>query len=670
MMPAKNKIFVLFLLLCISAVIFLAFVDFTPEPSSLTAEEQQEDSRESSLGEERTNTEDERELKRKERVEAWLQKLTLEEKVGQMFMPQLEMVDGQDTTSMNEALQQKIQQYHLGGVILFEKNIQGVEEVVQLNYQIQEQAVSIPLFISIDQEGGNVRRIPGGTNMPGNMALGATQDRNLAYETGRILGTELHALGVNMNFAPSLDVNNNPSNPVIGLRSFGADPDLVSKLGVSYIQGLQDAQIISTAKHFPGHGDTDVDSHLGLPVVNFDRERLEEIELYPFRQAIEQGVDVVMTAHMTFPRIDNTHYISKKDGSQITIPATLSYKILTELLREELGFKGVIVTDSFLMKAISEHFGEQEAVLKAIQAGVDIILMPGDLEASFHHVVQAVKAGEVTEERIDQSVRRILELKAKYNLLPDVAEAPSQLQGDIQEKLEHALQIIGNEEHRLVEQQVSQQAVTLLKDAEQALPFSPAPDDQLLIIAPSELTAQRLLNELDNLQSGVVQGLPPTTDTAEEGQSFSWQGAAETLIYAGDELPESWVEQLNQAQYVLLATHNLTQMDEDHPLVSRFKEILNTLNEQDKTYMWMALGTPYDILMAQQAKAYMAIYGAQSPNIQAGLNALFGQAEISGQLPVAIPHSLDSSAIEESEEDEKGENEPPLYPSGSGIAVE
>lgn len=265
--------------------------------------------------------------------------MTVSEQVGQMLMPDIRQWNGQVTTAVNEGVKRSIHDQDLGGLILFDKNIVDARQVTTLTHDLQMEAGDIPLFLGIDQEGGVVKRIPGGTNLPGQMALGATGDTTLAEAAGRLTGEELKALGLQVNFAPVLDINSNPDNPIIGMRSFSSDPDLVTRLGLAEIQGLRQSGVIAGVKHFPGHGDTVVDSHLGMPVLSHDRERLDAVELKPFRSAIDNGVEMIMTAHIAFPAVDNEHVTSLKDGSSVPIPATLSKKVLTGLLRGSLDIK-------------------------------------------------------------------------------------------------------------------------------------------------------------------------------------------------------------------------------------------------------------------------------------------------------------------------------------------
>ncbi|WP_405157523.1 beta-N-acetylhexosaminidase [Paenibacillus sp. FSL H8-0283] len=333
-----------------------------------------------------------------------LNDLTLGQKVGQLLMCGFhsQHADGQIT--------RLIRDYHVGGVIYFRRNVESVDQLTRLSAELQEMAAeagALPLMISVDQEGGMVARIDqeGMTQVPGNMALGATGNAEYTLECAQILGRELKNIGIDMNLAPVVDVNNNPLNPVIGVRSYGEHAESVAAHGVAAITGYQSQGIAATAKHFPGHGDTAVDSHLGMVTVPHDRNRLEQMELLPFRKAIEAGVDAIMTAHVMFPSIEPE-----------PIPATLSYKVLTGLLREEMGFEGIIITDCLEMHAISKPYGVAEAAVRAVEAGADLILVSHTLQdqvAALEAIVEAVRTGRISEEVIHQAVERIMTWKRK-----------------------------------------------------------------------------------------------------------------------------------------------------------------------------------------------------------------------------------------------------------------
>jgi beta-N-acetylhexosaminidase len=336
-----------------------------------------------------------------------IRKMTLPEKIGQMLIVG---VPGKKITYHTDFI---INNYMPGGIILFGYNLGNLEDIKKYLSEIQQRAVTkynIPLFISIDQEGGRVKRITDGvTQFPGNMAFGVADNESFTYDSARITGVELRSLGINMNFAPALDVNNNPLNPVINTRSYGSDVKVVSRLGSAYVKGLQAAGCISVGKHFPGHGDTDKDSHLTLPVINHDINRLGKIEFPPFREAINSGLEAIMTAHISFPKILNDN-----------MPATLSRKFLSEILRGELNFGGVIITDDMEMNAVSKTIDLGDGAVKSILAGADIILVSThgkSIETISNVIRKAVDDGKIPVNRIDESVKRIIELKLRYNII-------------------------------------------------------------------------------------------------------------------------------------------------------------------------------------------------------------------------------------------------------------
>jgi beta-N-acetylhexosaminidase len=345
--------------------------------------------------------------------------MSLEEKVGQLFVAQVygtaaDQTDVRNTRAYGvDTPAEVVARYHLGGVVYFADNITAPEQVTRFSAGLQA-ASGVPLLISVDQEYGRVARFgPPVTQFPGAMALGAAGDPALARQAAAVGGRELKALGVGLNYAPDADVNVNPANPVIGVRSFSSDPQLAADLTAAQVTGYQEAGIAATAKHFPGHGDTAVDSHTGIPVVGHTREEWERIDAPPFRAAVAAGVDVVMTGHIVVPSLD-------PGGT----PATLSAPILTGLLREELGYDGVVTTDALNMAGVRQKFGDAEIPVLALKAGADQLLMPQDLETAYRAVLKAVRNGEISEVRIDRSVERILKLKKKVGAVEAAAFVP------------------------------------------------------------------------------------------------------------------------------------------------------------------------------------------------------------------------------------------------------
>ena len=552
-------------------------------------------------------------------VENALQGMSLEEKVGQMMMPDFRKWKDKDVTEMLPEIEQLVKRHHIGGVILFRENTVTTEQTVKLTHAYQDAAEKYGLFIAIDQEGGSVTRLQSGTAMPGNMALGAARSAELAEQVGRVIGSELAALGFNMNFAPVLDVNNNPDNPVIGVRSFGENPQLVADLGIAYLNGLQRSNIVATAKHFPGHGDTDVDSHLGLPEVAHDKTRLHQVELHPFKQAINSGVDALMTAHVTFPEVDDTRVISRKDGKPIALPATLSPKVITGLIRGELGFEGVVTTDAMNMLAIADPFGPVDAAVRAIQAGVDVILMPMDLADVTDGVLKAVQTGQITEERINQSVRRIIALKVKRGIVK--AEEPT----EVQTLIHHAGQIVGSLAHRQVEAKAAARSVTLVKNKNGILPLSLADRKKIIVIGTSyteELAQAILAHHADTV----------TLKLTEPGLT-----------------PEQWA-QLDEADIIIMGSYSSNR--QTRLSTTRTMRMYNEIiRKYDKPVIAVAIRNPYDIMGYPEADAYLAQYGFGAASFAATAAILFGKAAPVGKLPVTIPA-------------EKGGT---LYPYGTGL---
>ncbi|MGI6120380.1 MAG: beta-N-acetylhexosaminidase [Desulfosporosinus sp.] len=337
--------------------------------------------------------------------------MSLEEKIGQLVMV------GVDGYENNENSQQLIKKYHVGGIVLLQKNVKDANQMLSLVNSLKEtnSVHKIPLFLAIDEEGGRVSRMPVEfTKIPSSHRIGELNNSELSYRLGGIIGEELKSFGLNMNFAPVLDVNSNPQNPVIGDRAFGDEPNLVSKLGIQTMKGLQMQNIISVVKHFPGHGDTAVDSHIGLPIINHDIDRLNNLELVPFYKAIESKVDAIMLAHILLPKIDTEH------------PASFSQIIISEILRTKMSFDGVIITDDMTMGAIENNYDIGEAAVRSINAGSDIVLVCHDFvkkEAVIQAIKTAAQMGIISPERIDQSVYRILVLKRKYALTDKTVES-------------------------------------------------------------------------------------------------------------------------------------------------------------------------------------------------------------------------------------------------------
>lgn len=342
--------------------------------------------------------------------------MTLREKIGQLFIVNLELLDTgkgnyYEHQEFTEEMAGNLNLYKPGGVIFFARNMADREQTRKLVCDLQENT-KIPLFISVDEEGGSVARIGNNTNMrttrfPTMEVIGATQGEEYAYTMGATIGSEIRELGFNLNFAPVADVKTNSFNTEIGDRSFGDDPEKVASLVKEMVKGMQQQDISATLKHFPGHGDAGKDSHQGPVNVENDLNRLRSVEFLPFRAGIKAGADCVMVTHLSISRVTGT-----------VEPASMSSLIIEQILRQEMGFQGIAITDAMDMGAITEVYEPGEAAVKAIQAGMDVVLMPVDLEEAYNAVLEAVKEGEISEERINESVSRVIRTKVKRSIIP------------------------------------------------------------------------------------------------------------------------------------------------------------------------------------------------------------------------------------------------------------
>lgn len=533
--------------------------------------------------------------------------MTLEEKLGQMMMPDFRYMNGQNVTQLLPEVERMIRSYHIGGVILFRENIVSTEQSTALIEQMQRVSNKYKLLMTIDQEGGSITRFQAGTDMPGNMALGATRSNELSEKVGKTVGEELKSLGFNMNFAPSLDVNNNAENPVIGVRSYGGNPDLVANMGLSYINGLQSTDVSATAKHFPGHGDTNIDSHVGLPIVSHDMERLKSVELYPFQKAMDNGLDAIMTTHITFPNLDSTSVISQKTGERINLPATLSKKILTDLVRDEMKFKGVIVTDAMNMGAISKHYGTVEAAIKTIQAGTDIVLMPGNMNEIFPGLVEAVEKGVISEDRLNESAKRILELKLKRGIVKEEQITP------VEEKINNAIRIVGSNEHKAVEKEAAEKSITLVKN-EKALPLtSLSTNDRIVVIG------NRYIQDLGN----AIKEKHPNTQIVEFTNTTEMTEAQKKIV--------------KSANYIIYGSFS-TNVEMRSETSSQIKIIKQVMNITNVPVIAVAIHNPYDIMAYPEVDAYITQYGFNKASFDATASVIFGEYSPIGKLPVIIPN--------------------------------
>ena len=339
----------------------------------------------------------------KEPIDDKINSMTLDEKIGQMI------ITGFNGSEYNDDMDRLINEYKVGGVILFARNIEDSNQMIDLTRALQENNNNLPLFISIDEEGGRVSRLPDDVEkFPSAFTIGLINDQQTAYENGKEIGYTLKRLGINLDYAPALDIYSNENNTVIGDRAFSTEESIVSTMGIATMEGIEDSDIIPVVKHFPGHGDTEVDSHYGLPIVYKTLEELRNFEFIPFVKAIESGCDVIMVSHIILNEVDSIN------------PASLSKIVISDLLRKDMGFDKVVITDDMSMGAITSIMSIEEACIKSIEAGCDILLL-GNAYEEIEQVINSIKLklynGEISEEQINKSVNRILELKKKYNMM-------------------------------------------------------------------------------------------------------------------------------------------------------------------------------------------------------------------------------------------------------------
>jgi len=547
-------------------------------------------------------------------IGALVRGLTVEEKVGQIVMV------GMEDTSLVPALAERLERFSIGNVIFMGRNYVDLCQMRSFTDALQRLAAArrVPMgfLTAIDQEGGIVARLlAGATVFPGNMALGATRSAQLSMLCSRMMAQEMLLMGLNMNLAPVLDVNNNPHNPAIGVRSYGENPELVAELGVAAIEGSQRAGVMATAKHFPGKGDVTIDSHLHLPTVAHDMERLERVELVPFMAAIKAGVGAIMTSHVFFPAME----------PEPLLPATLSANVLTGLLRRRLGFGGVIITDDLYMGAISNAFGLGEAAIRAIVAGADIALMchqPDQQEQAIEEILDAVRAGRITEDRLNCAVRSVLTAKVRFGLLE-----PAVAQGGVTGCTGGPADCCGSAVGRELALDIARRAVTLVRNADGLVPYEVGKGE-----GDGGATADVLVVGAD------VGSLTMVEDVQSHGSALA--KAVRTLVPGAESIVVSQsptedeiqmaAERARGRALVIVGTNNGHLYPTQAALVRRVAAAGSPMAV-------IAMRNPYDIMTFPEVGTYIAAYGYRDCNLRAAAELVFGKIAPAGVLPVTIP---------------------------------
>jgi beta-N-acetylhexosaminidase len=538
------------------------------------------------------------------RAEYRLSEMTLREKIGQMI---ISYTDGYELTEESKEYQRLkilITEDKIGGLVVFKGN--ALQEALLLN-KLQKLAET-PLLISQDFERGTGMRLDDGSIYPNNMAIGATRNSELAYKMGLLIAKECRAIGVHQNYSPVVDVNNNPSNPIINVRSFGENPGLVSDLGIAMIKGLQDGGVIATAKHFPGHGDTDIDSHNDLPEMKFDIERLRKTELPPFKSAIENGVMSVMAAHVSLPIINN----------YVNLPASLSKSVVNDILIEELGFNGLIITDALNMDGIKKNFPTSDVALLCINAGIDLILMPQGERETIEAIAGAVESGSISEERINKSVIKILEkkefLKLNENKFVDI---------------NNVLQSVNSVEEQELSQKIANLSITLVKNDERLIPFKKDLRDNTCVML--HLKRQSEISNSQYFFDEFSRKLKPVFGTVIK------------LITVNDEIDyiEKLHERVSEYDYIIIPIFAKVQMKTGTVgIPESHVDLINMLAHSGKKVIVISFGNPYLLKDFEDVPVYMCAYGDGNTSINAAINTLTGENNPSGRLPVTISNNF------------------------------
>ncbi|WP_238154808.1 glycoside hydrolase family 3 N-terminal domain-containing protein [Kribbella soli] len=556
-----------------------------------------------------------------------LRRMTLEQKVGQLFVcyaygPAADTADARNTSLYGVATPAEVvAKFNLGGVIYFTwtDSTKDPQQIAGLSNGLQKASLTntgIPLQISTDQEYGSVVRVgPPATQFPGGMALGATRSAAFAREAGAIAGRELKALGITTDFAPDADVNVNPLNPVIGVRSASSDPALAAEIVAAQVKGYQrDGRIVSTAKHFPGHGDTETDSHVGIPEIHHTREEWTRIDLPPFQAAIRAGIKSIMTAHIVVPALDPS-------GD----PATLSRPILTGILRQQLRFDGVVITDSLGMKGVRDKYGDAEIPLRAIEAGVDQLLMPVDPGLAYNSVLDAVRGGRISEARVDESVTRILALKYEGGLVdrPYV-------------DLSRIAKIVGTPANYAEAQRIADRSTTLLRNDADLLPLSPAPRK----IVVTGYSPTNLATALQNRGATTAVKDTGTTPTdAKIADALAASAAADLTIVLTN---KAWDTEVTDK-------------------LAKQQKLVNGLLATGRPVIVVPVRDPYDVAYFDAPSTTLVTYGSTVVSMEALAKVLYGEIAPTGKLPVEIPAKPDPNNPDPA---------PVLHPFGQGLTFD
>ena len=557
-------------------------------------------------------------------ADAELRRMTLDEKIGQLISVGVNATFLNQESEAFRELRRQIERNHIGGIILFRG---AVYESAHLVNRMQELARR-PLLISADLEAGSGMRFDDTINFPWNMAVGATGNAEYARRQGEVTAREARAMGVGQIFAPVVDVNNNAANPVINVRSYGEDPEAVARMAAAFTEGAQAGGVIATAKHFPGHGDTAVDSHRGLPVIDVTRARLDAVELVPFRAAVAAGIGSVMIAHIGLPQLDPTTVSplpsaqARRPGYADTevmvenarLPATLSPAVIGGLLRRDLVFDGMVVTDALDMSGLTIYFTPGESAVRAVIAGADMLLKPADADATVRGLREAVAGGRLTEKRIEESARRLL--AAKYDLgLTRQRIAP----------LEKIDRIVSNDAALKLAQEIAEHAITLVRDDAGLLPASKLPAEARIFNLAITNGEDRLF-VTNNFASTLSRG-GRKVETAVLDERSTEKDVDRALEKAKD------------AGLIVVSMYGRVRTGQSNSgaLPESGMRALKKLIERKAPLVGISFGNPYLLQSFPELKTYMVAYGDMPSLQRAAARALLGEIDITGKLPITLP---------------------------------
>ena len=556
-------------------------------------------------------------------ADAELRKMSLDQKIGQLIYVGVNATFLNQDSEAFQALRHQVVDNHVGGIILFRGPV--YESVVLCNRM--QQLAKYPLLISADLEAGSGMRFDDTVNFPWNMAIAATGNPSYARRAGELTGREARAMGIQQIYAPVSDVNNNAANPVINVRSYGEDPKDVARFVAAFVEGAQHAGVIATAKHFPGHGDTATDSHRGLPEIDVTRERLNSVELVPFRAAVDAGVGAVMTGHIGLPLIDSTAIqplprdvkikaIDTSDDGEIitagTMPTTLS-PVMNGILRNDLHFDGLIVTDAMSMSGLTIYFTQEEASVRAIEAGADLLLKPADPDASLRGVRDAVKQGRLTEARIEQSARKVLAAKYDLGLTQQRVTSLDQIDQEV----------AGKKANELADD-IADDAITLVRNDAKLLPWKRSPNAKVFNLA--------ITNGDDRLF--ITQAFVG---------AMSRGGVRMETMVLDDRSSEPEVakaiDKASRADIVIVSMYGRVRTGQARSvaLPEPGTNALNQLIEKNARLIGISFGNPYILMSFPNLKTYLVAYGDMPSLQEAAAESLLGKNEIKGHLPISLP---------------------------------